>query len=251
LSFLEEFAKQVSNVKIFNDKENKGLTKRLIQLIENASGTYIARQDVGDISCPDRIEKQSDFLSRNVEIGLVGCAFNVFDELGELYTTWEPNDPDYLAKKIRLKNFFAHGSLMFRKSLYNQMGGYNLSFRMAQDYELILNFASRSKLGYLPAVLYFNRFNISGLSISASEEQSKWAAIARGETLNSSSTTPSIEKTYRMAGVRGGHLVLLFNPAMRKIKWVNMIDKLISTLLFPMLKSFEKIYKTMLLNYGD
>ena len=45
-----------SKIKIFQNKENLGLTKSLNILIKKAEGKYIFRQDSDDISFPKRFE---------------------------------------------------------------------------------------------------------------------------------------------------------------------------------------------------
>ena len=50
---------------IINNDENIGLTKSLNKGLERAKGEYIARMDADDISLPERLEKQINFLNTN------------------------------------------------------------------------------------------------------------------------------------------------------------------------------------------
>ena len=54
-----------SNVNVFRNTKNIGLTKSLNKLIEMSDCDFIARQDSDDISYPTRIEKQLDFMDVN------------------------------------------------------------------------------------------------------------------------------------------------------------------------------------------
>ena len=54
-----------NRVKLFENKENLGLTKSLNILIKHSTNNIIARQDADDISYPKRIESQLNFLLLN------------------------------------------------------------------------------------------------------------------------------------------------------------------------------------------
>ena len=66
-----------SRVKLVVNKENLGLPLSLNKALKLVTGNYIARMDADDISMPERIEKQLDFLKKN-NYDLVGCNMRVF-----------------------------------------------------------------------------------------------------------------------------------------------------------------------------
>ena len=57
---------------------------------------------------------------------------------------------DFLSNPIP----FGHGEVMFRRDLYNSVGGYRQFFRFAQDHDLWLRMSERSKMAIIPKVLY-------------------------------------------------------------------------------------------------
>jgi glycosyltransferase involved in cell wall biosynthesis len=59
-------------IKLIQNDTNLGLAKSLNKAIKKASGQFIARQDSGDVSFPDRFEKQIAILQSNSNIGLIG-----------------------------------------------------------------------------------------------------------------------------------------------------------------------------------
>jgi glycosyltransferase involved in cell wall biosynthesis len=65
-------------IKIFKNKINKGISYRLNQGIKFSNTKYIARMDSDDISFPDRLEKQFNFLEKNKDIDLVSSKASFF-----------------------------------------------------------------------------------------------------------------------------------------------------------------------------
>ena len=69
---LKEYAERDSRVRIIH-QENQGLTRALITGCAAAKGHYIARQDVGDVSLPDRLRKQITRIKQTPDIVSVSC----------------------------------------------------------------------------------------------------------------------------------------------------------------------------------
>ncbi len=73
LSILEEYAKQDDRFVIHNNEVNLRLAKSLNVGLELARGKYIARLDADDISLPQRLEKQYEYMENHPEISLSYC----------------------------------------------------------------------------------------------------------------------------------------------------------------------------------
>ncbi|MCJ8166336.1 glycosyltransferase family 2 protein [Pontibacter sp. E15-1] len=61
-------------IKIFSNFENKGLTFTRNRGLELANGEYLAINDCDDISHPNRLRTQVDFLDKNKSVGIVGTS---------------------------------------------------------------------------------------------------------------------------------------------------------------------------------
>ena len=68
-----------SRIVYVKNPENYRLIKTLNLGFSMAKGRYIARMDADDISHPDRLLKQVDFLDHNIEYGLVGTGVNLLN----------------------------------------------------------------------------------------------------------------------------------------------------------------------------
>ncbi len=155
---IQRHAEKDKRIKIISHGNKEGLAKSLNDGIKIAKGRYIARMDGNDISFPQRLEKQIDFLEAHSEVGAVGTYFKEVDEKGNVLP--RKQNP-VLWKDVRKALFhynpISHPSVMMRKGLLEKLGGYDESFRTAQDYELFCRIAEVSQLRNLPEILLLRR----------------------------------------------------------------------------------------------
>jgi len=145
-------------IRVLENEENIGLTASLNRGLEEARGEYIARQDADDKSIIGRFRKQVNFLDSNPEIAMVGSAAKLIDESGEhLDTRRVLCQPTF--ENIYHTNRFIHGSVMMRRSVLEEVGGYDEFYRYGQDYDLWLRLAQRWKLANLSEPLYCLRLH--------------------------------------------------------------------------------------------
>lgn len=119
-------------------RENRGLVETLIQLVNGSSGALIARMDADDICHPDRIKVQVNRFLFNKNLVLHGCNVDYIDDvdtyLGSSVTVWSD-----CAIRYRMKsgNILFHPTVMFRRSVYEQCGGYSYKYsKYIEDYLL-------------------------------------------------------------------------------------------------------------------
>ena len=109
---------------ILINQSNQGLSKSLNNGIRISKGKYIARMDADDISNCHRLEKQFNFLEKNVNCVVVGSNANLIDLNGTyLYVSNNPCTWDEI-KKVLPKTIFFHSSTMFIKDVFNKCDGY-------------------------------------------------------------------------------------------------------------------------------
>lgn len=179
LSILERYAKQDSRIKVITNNKNIGLTKSLIKAIDMAQGRYLARQDADDISLPERLEKQIDFLEQNLSYVAIGTSATIIDENDSVIKkALAPKSWLMIKRILRFGNCFLHGSMMFRKEDYFKVGGYRDLFHVGQDYDLWLRMSNLKKMRNLKDNLYLWRTSNNNISSSKTDTQFKIGALA-------------------------------------------------------------------------
>lgn len=97
------------------NEKNLGISKSRNKLLELAKGEYIAIFDHDDISLPERLEKQADFLDKNPGTGIVGTNFIKYSSK-RVHRNPEKNK-DIKRNLVIRGCIVAHSTVMIRKSV--------------------------------------------------------------------------------------------------------------------------------------
>lgn len=150
---------------------NCGLAATLNKGLQIAKAEIIARQDNDDCSKPTRFEKQLRYLQDHQACVLLGTAAEIIDEKGTSTGRIHAHPSDNCALQFQLlfDNPFVHSSVMFRKSLVIELGGYSTANTVFEDYDLWSKLAAKGELANLPDVLLSYRESTAGMSRSTSD----------------------------------------------------------------------------------
>ena len=146
--------------------QNRGLAATLNDMIRWAQQkgyTYFARMDADDISLPERIQKQMDYLSAHPEIDVIGGATNEIDEQGNNRgkVNRYPLTPDECYRYFAKRDPLAHPAVIIKQSLFDKAGClYRPEFRKNQDTMLWFDGLKHgAKIANLPDVVLNFRVN--------------------------------------------------------------------------------------------
>lgn len=122
---------------LLENEKNIGLSKTLNKCIENSRGEYIARMDGDDISCPNRLKKEVEFLDDNTEYSFVSTRTTIFDENGILGSASVIENPT-VNDLIFNSTCFCHAACMIRREALLDVGCYSTDdvFRRYEDCNL-------------------------------------------------------------------------------------------------------------------
>lgn len=156
--WLASYCKQDERIRYCRLEHNRGLSAALNKCLEMCEGEYVARMDADDISLPQRLERQVDFLDEHPEYALVGCSVS-FIEKDKIWGKRHP--PECPQPKDFLKTSpFIHPTILIRTQILKKLGGYSeapMALRV-EDYDLFLRLYAAGERGYnLQDILFHYR----------------------------------------------------------------------------------------------
>ena len=165
---LERWAQRDQRVRVFH-QDNAGLTRSLIRGCLGAAGAYIARQDAGDLSLPGRLEAQLHELAANPRAVMTSCATQFVGPDGRTVQVVAQRRTELHeglgALSLRtVRGPSHHGSVLFRRSTYESVGGYRPEFEVAQDLDLWMRLREVGQCLAGPTVLYQATLNADLIS---------------------------------------------------------------------------------------
>lgn len=186
VSVADSFAMKDGRVRVITMRRG-GITRALAAGCREARGHLIARQDAGDLSRPLRLERQAALLEETEALVLVSCYVEVVGPEDELLYVLGPgleaNTPaafiDADAAQPARDGPSHHGSSMFRRSTYKQVGGYRPEFYFAQDWDLWYRLGLNGQFVRIPEVLYRARVEPGSISVEYKKLQEQSALLAR------------------------------------------------------------------------
>lgn len=131
--FLENAIKD-DRVILLKNSKNMGLPYSLNLAIEKANGEYIARMDSDDISLPNRIQTQVEFLEKNQDIVLCSTYVVAFGNIQKNLKLFLKN-PEQIRIQLLYRATMIHPSVMAKSEIFKKFK-YNEKFKYAQDFEL-------------------------------------------------------------------------------------------------------------------
>ncbi len=134
-----EIIKEFSDPRIIllTNEQNRGQTASLNIGLKSAHGTYVARIDAGDISLPDRLKCQLEYLEKNPDTAVLGTYGFRYDEKRRLLDViLMPRSLSEVRKKILFTSPLIHVSVMMRREQIFVVGGYDEKYKISADYDL-------------------------------------------------------------------------------------------------------------------
>lgn len=162
---LREWAGSDPRIKLFRGTRNLGPAASSNRVIRHSSGELIARMDADDVSHPDRLKRQLEVLTEHSDVGLVGTLCDVIDA----------NDRNVRGPELwRLtrKSWvvpFPHGSIMFRRKVFEAVGGYRDQCEFWEDLDFVLRVAKQSRIMVMPSPLYMYRQSDTSTRIASDQ----------------------------------------------------------------------------------
>lgn len=134
-----EIVKTISDnrVRLLHNGQRLGVAATLNKGLELAGSEYVARMDADDISEPDRLMRQFEFMERAPEVGVSGSWVRMFADGARGHLIRYPLDADTIRAYILFNNPLAHPVVMMRREMLQERDlRYDSLCGAGQDYEL-------------------------------------------------------------------------------------------------------------------
>jgi glycosyltransferase involved in cell wall biosynthesis len=143
-----------SRIKVIAGGLNLKLPSRLNQAIAMSRGKYFARMDGDDISYPERLQLQVEYLEKHPEIDLLGTGMIIFDKDGNPRGKTSPKETHAEICCRYWTGFgIAHATCMGKLEWFRTHKYREDAIRM-EDYDIFLRTYQTSQFACLPDILY-------------------------------------------------------------------------------------------------
>ncbi len=161
-----------------------------------ARGKYIARLDADDIALPGRLRRQYEYLEAHPEVGLCGTDYDMIDQSGaKCGVNRDVHDPEIICWKLGWINFIGHSTVMMRRDLFQEIGGYDETHWCAEDYDLISRFSRQVKVGVLAESLVQYRVHPTSITFQREQEMRRMSLLVSKRHLEHFLGEPLDEET--------------------------------------------------------
>jgi len=156
LQICEKYERQDRRIHFFRSSRQQGHAATLNDMLASvdSDAEFIAIAGSRDISEPERLQCQIDFLEMNQEFSGIGSNIRFIDPQGLIIGECRyPQEQEDIKKNACYFCPVAPPTFCYRVSLISEIGGYDPYFLHCDDYEFILRVLEKHHLGNLSAEL--------------------------------------------------------------------------------------------------
>lgn len=208
-------------IRYYKNSSNIGSFSNVSRVAHLAKGKYIKYLLDDDLLKPDCVIKMVDILEKYPKVGVVMAPLEIIDEkslpiqprfyffkkMKYLYKYLDKNK--YMNKEIIMQDFLTRiypccvpTGIMFRKSLFENVGGFDKKYSYIGDVDLCMNFATKMDFYYIDEFLSSWRYSNTSETVSILHKKGIELDIFYRLTNKYLSYTNSIQKAYFFASKR-------------------------------------------------
>lgn len=154
------------SVKLIKNSVNQDISRTTNIAIKASRGKYICINDPDDISEPNRLKIQHDFLVKNNEYAVIGSNLTLINE-NDITIGYRKYSETYdeILKTIVRESPLANPSVMIKKSVLDEFNGYPNDYFGAVEYELWFKIAQKYKIANINQ--YLVKYRISSTQVKS------------------------------------------------------------------------------------
>jgi glycosyltransferase involved in cell wall biosynthesis len=175
-------------IKVITNDQNIGTYPSANKALKIATGDYIARLDADDISYPNRLQEQYDFIQDKGE-AIVGSWAKIINQHGTEIGKWGAHQylplPDQNVVRAIFGSPVIHSASFMSRELLNKLGGYSEQERRVMDYDLWTRaIAAGVKIYSLSQYLIARRTHAENMTSNYNTDQERISAMILKRYLN-------------------------------------------------------------------
>jgi GT2 family glycosyltransferase len=179
-AIVRDYASRDDRVTAVLHERNVGLAGTLNEGLERARHELVARMDQDDEALPERLRVQAEFLAAHPDVAVAGSwVFHMGARPERDRLVRLPTEPEEIAATLQRENCLYHPSVMLRRNVVVEAGGYRGEFKNAEDYDLWLRLARSHKLTNIAQPLLRYRFSVHGMTLGSKWEQLYYVHLAQ------------------------------------------------------------------------
>jgi glycosyltransferase involved in cell wall biosynthesis len=196
-------------VRVIARDRNAGSIPNLNLAHRHARGAFIGWVDSDDLILPDCLSACAAELRANPEVGCVYTDQMVIDEHNRPLAYGHRADIPYSSRRL-LVDFMTFHFRLYRRELYDRVGGLDESMRYAGDYDFCLRLSEITEFRRLPRPLYLYRQHADTISSGKRLEQieASAGAVRRALERRGMASTHRLEvelaSRFRLLPIAGG-----------------------------------------------
>jgi glycosyltransferase involved in cell wall biosynthesis len=164
---LRDWAQKDLRIRLYESRRKLGPSASSNFVVRKARAPILARMDADDVSHPERLIRQWEIIQSRPEVALLGTLYEGINDRGQQV---RPADRWRVARSTAFLPF-VHGSIMFRREYFEEVGGYREECAGWEDYDLFLRMRERGLIVILSNTLYSYRFHVGSVTGDAPLEK--------------------------------------------------------------------------------
>ena len=176
LDIANSFATNDSRIQVISSP-HLGRTTALQKAHAHARGEYLGWIDSDDWLAPEAIEATVNILQQSPQVGMVYTNHLLVNFQGQILGEGKRCQIPYSKERLLVDLMTFHFRL-FRRQVFERVGGIDPFFPVAIDYDLCLRFSEITQIQHLPLPLYYYRVHRHSISTARRLEQIHYSTKA-------------------------------------------------------------------------
>lgn len=174
MAIAESYAKTDDRIKLIKSP-HIGRIPALIAASELATGEYVTVVDSDDWISKNALEATTAVLDEKPHVGVVYTNCMLVNQVGEELGERRQNRLIYSRDRL-LIDFVMFHLRVYRRDLFEQIGGYDPTLDRAEDYDLALRLSEVTQAQFVPGATYYYRQHPGSMGASNRIDQIYWSA---------------------------------------------------------------------------